>query len=328
MGQGTMTKRILAGLGALVLTSCLGAASASAQDQATPAPAPNDPAQQQMAPGDQHGGAPPQAAPDQQNAPVLPATLTLPAGTVIVVRTTSWISSDKNQPGDRFSATLEQPLIGNGWVVVRRGQTVTGRVSVAQKAGHGNSSSQLGLELGELTLVDGQVLPVNTQLVQNAGVRPRANSADRDVATVGTTTVLGAVIGGVIGGGSGAAVGAGLGAVAGLGVLSTHGGPTVVYPETVLSFRLEAPLSISTEQSQVAFQPVGQGDYPPPAPSRDQDAYGRAPRRYAVAAPYGPYYYPYGPYYDYGWGYPAPFFGVGFYGPVFRGPVFRGGFRR
>ena len=327
MGHSTITKRILAGLGVLGLAGCLGVASASAQDQASPAQVPNDPSQGQMAPGDQQGGAP-LAAPDQQNAPapMLPATLTLPQGTVVVVRTTGWISSDKNQPGDRFSATLEQPLIGNGWVVARRGQTVTGRVSVAQKAGHGNSSSQLGLELSELTLVDGQVLPVNTQLIQNAGVRPRANSADRDVATVGTTTAVGAVIGGVIGGGTGAAVGAGIGAVAGLGVLSTHGGPTVIYPETVLSFRLGAPLSISTEGSQVAFQPVSQEDYAPPAPtSRDQDAYG-GPRRYALAAPYGPYYYPYGPY---NYWYPGPaYFGFGFYGPAFRGPVFRGGFRR
>src|ERR1700681_2642156 len=98
----------------------------------------------------------------------LPPTIALPAGTVIPVRLTEWLSSDKNQSGDRFSATLEQPLIANGWVVARRGQIVTGRVAVAQRTGHGNSSSQLGLELSELTMVDGQVLPINTELVQNA----------------------------------------------------------------------------------------------------------------------------------------------------------------
>jgi len=41
---------------------------------------------------------------------------------------------DKNQSGDRFSASLEQPLVANGWVVAVRGQIVTGRVALAKKA--------------------------------------------------------------------------------------------------------------------------------------------------------------------------------------------------
>jgi len=63
----------------------------------------------------------------------LPSTITLPEGTVIPVRVTEWLSSDKNQSGDRFSATLEQPLVANGWVVAVRGQVVTGRASPLRK---------------------------------------------------------------------------------------------------------------------------------------------------------------------------------------------------
>src|SRR5262245_38317144 len=79
--------------------------------------------------------------PADQSYSSVPQRLTLPAGTIISVRTTSGLSSDRNQPGDRFSATLDQPLIASGWVVARRGQTLIGRVAIAQKAGHGNSSS-------------------------------------------------------------------------------------------------------------------------------------------------------------------------------------------
>ena len=93
----------------------------------------------------------------------LPSTLTLPAETVIPVRLIERLSSDKNQSGDRFSATLEQPLVANGWVVAVRGDLLTGRVAVAKKAGRVSGVSQLGVELSELTLVDGQVLPVRTQ---------------------------------------------------------------------------------------------------------------------------------------------------------------------
>ena len=112
----------------------------------------------------------------------VPSDLTLAGGTLIRVRVNEWLSSDRNHPGDTFSGVLEQPLISQGWVVARRGQSVVGRVSVAQKAGHGKDVSQLGLELAELSLVDGQQLPVRTQLVQSEG---RPTSTGREAATIG-----------------------------------------------------------------------------------------------------------------------------------------------
>jgi hypothetical protein len=267
--------------------------------------------------------------PDQQPGPeglaqngdsgnqAVPSTITLSAGTVIPVRLTEWLSSDKNHSGDRFGASLEQPLVANGWVVAVRGQMLTGRVAVAKRAGRGSDPSQLGVELSELTLVDGQVLPVRTQLLQNSTGR----STGRDAATVATTTGIGAVIGGAAEGGEGAAVGSVIGAVAGIiGVFSTPGRPTVLAPETMLTFRLETPLTISTEQSQMAFQPVRQSDY-----RGDQDAYANPRPRPRTGPPYPrPYYYA-DPWYGYYGFYPGVYFGYsGFYGPRFRG----GGFRR
>ena len=168
------------------------------------------------------------------------------------MRITEWLSSDKNVIGDRFTGSSEQPLIANGWVVAERGQLVTGRVAKAQKAGRVSGVSQLGVELNELTLVDGQLLPVRTQLLQSSA----GTSNGRDAAGVATTTGVGAAIGAGAAGGTGAAIGAGAGAVAGvIGVLTTRGKPTVIPPESLLTFRLETPLTISTAQSQVAFQP-------------------------------------------------------------------------
>jgi hypothetical protein len=246
----------------------------------------------------------------------VPQRLTLPSGTVIPVRIQQWLSSDQNHAGDTFGAVLDQPLIVNGWVVARRGQTVTGRVVLARKSGHGNSESKLGVELSQLTVVDGQQLPVSTQFVQNS----RTRSQGRDVATVGTTTALGAIIGGAAGGGSGAAIGAAAGIGAGIAaVMATPGRPTVIQPEALLTFQLQAPVDISTSQSQVAFIPVSQSDY-----SGDRDAYANRPQlRYGPGARYAPY--PPAPYY-YGcagpWAcYPGPaYFGPGFYGGVVFGP--------
>src|SRR6267378_1063676 len=269
---------------------CLRSLPVAAQDQPS----------QNTARVQQSDGQPtPDAAPQNgvPSSPAVPPTITLPAGTMIPVRISEWLSSDKNQSGDRFSASLEQPLVANGWVVAVRGQIVTGRVALAKKAGRVSGVSQLGVELSELTLVDGQVLPAQTQLLQTSA---------------GTSN-----------GREGAAIGAGAGAVAGIiGVLTTRGKATVIPPEAMLTFRLEVPLSISTERSQLAFQLVRSSDY-----RGDQDAYANRQRRVFTGPPYPrPYYYYPDPWYVYGY-YPGPYIGFGSYGPRYYGG-FHGGFRR
>jgi len=303
----------LVGLG---LTFCAGSLPVFAQqnqrDEAPISVAPQnsqsqeqqDPSAQQQPDAQTQGQSEPQGQPNQA---VLPQTLTLPAGTVVRVRIDEWISTDRNSTGDSFSAVLDQPIVVDGWVVARRGQAQTGRVSLVKKGGHGGGASQLGVDLPELTLVDGQQLPLQTQLFQTSA----GASHGQDAAVIGTTTGIGAVIGAIAGRGTGAAIGAGVGATAGvIGVMSTPGRPTVISPETVLSFRLEGPVTISTEKSQFAFQPVTQSDYDSRSPQR-------RPRMVRPGPPpppyYGPYPYAYGYPYPYAF-YPEPYFGFGYYG--------------
>jgi hypothetical protein len=231
----------------------------------------------------------------------------LAAGSWITVRVNQPLSSDRNQPGDSFTATLAQPLIANGFVVARRGQTVAGRVAEAIKAGHVQGTSRLGLQLTELSLVDGQQVPLRTQLVDRKG----DTSIGRDVGAVGTTTAVGAAIGAAADGGFGAGMGAIAGAGASIiGVLATRGHATEVYPETMLTFRLEAPVTISTERSEQAFQHVTQQDYE----QRGFDGQ-RSPQMRPRPSLYGGGYY--GP------GYYGPVvYGPGYYSPFFYGPSF------
>ncbi len=235
----------------------------------------------------------PQAVPAAGQA--VPTTLILPAGTLVTVRLTETVSSDRNNPGDGFTTVLDQPIVVQGWVVSRRGQMAVGRVVAARKAGRVQGVSQLAVELSELVLVDGQQVPIRTQLIQSSA----GTSQGRDVAGVGTTTGLGAVIGAAAGGGQGAAIGAAAGAVAGIaGVLSTRGRATELYPETILTFRLEDPVTVSTLQSQHAFKPVSQDD----CSGGVRSALRNPPRTFRPIEVYPPYYY-YGPYYYPGWYY-------------------------
>ena len=294
------------------------------QDQSAPPPqnqqAPDQQQDQQAAPPppppDQSGPLPPAPTPQyEQQAPPpqpyprvrpanLPDALTIPAGTVIQVRTSDWLSSDHNKTGDEFIATLVQPIVVDGWVVMRRNQNIVGNVTDAKRAGRVKGVSKLQLELSKLTLVDGQLLPVQTTLL-NASA---GTSNGRDAAAIGITTGTGAAIGAAAAGGPGAAIGAGAGFVASVaGVLLTRGKPTIIPPEDVLTFRLENPVTISTVRSNVAFRPVTSQDY---AQSKPVPPRPRLVRPYPPP-PYGYYGYPYGPY-AYG-PYPYPAY-YGYYG--------------
>jgi hypothetical protein len=330
---------------ALILAMCLGAGANAQQDpqqgQQSPPPdqqqaqppqqqPPNSPSkpvyapqdadkppysrdrQRQYSPAAQDQQAPPNQ-PAEQSQP-LPSTLTIPSGTILMVRINDFLSSDKNQIGDSFTATLDRPIIVNGWVVARRGQVLTGTVKEAKKAGRVKGVSQLGIELTDLTVVDGRQLPILTDLSKGSA----GTSHGQDAATIGTTTGIGALIGAAADWGTGAAIGAGAGAVAGIGaVLLTRGHPTILEPETQLSFRLVDPVKVDTTQSAQAFLPVSQEDY-------NAGRGYRGPRRYAAGYP-GPYPYPYAYPYPY---YPYPY--VGFYGGYgWWGPRYYGGrFRR
>lgn len=189
-----------------------------------------------------------------------PAQLTLPAGAWIAVRVNEPLASNQNRPGDAFTATLTRPLVVQGFVVARRGQTVGGLVAEAEKAGRVKGTSRLGLELTEISLTDGQQLPVRTELIQYSG----GTSKGRDATTVASTAGIGAAVGAAADGGFGAGMGALAGAAASaVGVLVTRGRQTLVLPEDALTFRTTAPITISTEGAPHAFPVVTQEDYEP-----------------------------------------------------------------
>jgi hypothetical protein len=238
----------------------------------------------------------------------LPAELILKPGTYISIRTGQALSTDHNQLGDTFVAHLSQPVIVDGVVVAPRNATVYGRVEEVQKQSAGRSS-RLGLQLTSLILADGTQLPIESLMITRTGT---STPGGVQAGTVAATTGIGAAIGGAVGWGTGAAIGAGAGAAAGLaGVLLTRNHPTIVYPESLLTFTVTAPVKISTERTPQAFRFVGPGDDSPSYNAQLQQR--PAPRPGYYGSPYGyapapaPYPYVYAPYPYWGWG---PSFGV------------------
>jgi hypothetical protein len=221
-------------------------------------------------------------------------------GTWLPIRIEQQLSSDHNQQGESFYATLAEPIVVNGVVIAHRGQSVIGRITEAQKAGRSEGTSRLGLEITAITTADGERVDVHTRIVQRNG----QTSVGRDLAALGQTTAMGAAIGGVSAGGKGAGIGAGIGAAAGIaGVLLTRGRPTEIYPETLLTFELQSGVEIDTMRSG-AFRYADARDF--------QQDRTYAVRRPGPQPPPPPYYNGgYGPVYGPGWGYGYPGYGTG-----------------
>jgi hypothetical protein len=169
--------------------------------------------------------------------------VTLPAGTAITVRTTSSISTKTATSGDAFSANLAEPLVVDGKEVAPKGADVQGAVANADDGGRVKGVATLSLRLTKLE-IRGDDVPVDTRLFVKSAPATKKNDAIK----VGIGAGIGAAIGAIAGGGEGAGIGAASGAGAGTAVvLATHGDPAVVAAESVITFRLSAPLTVELD---------------------------------------------------------------------------------
>jgi hypothetical protein len=175
------------------------------------------------------------AAPDSASKP----SVMIPAGTALRVRTIDPIDVDVAKAGAKFRASLDDPIIIGGSVVVPKGAEATLVASKVQQSGNMKGSDLIELKL-ESVVVKGSPIPLVTSFQQVAGGSEGSSTAKKIVGGAG----LGAILGGVMGGGSGAAVGAAAGAGAGA-VISTKGEQHLKVPaETRLEFKLESAVKI------------------------------------------------------------------------------------
>ncbi len=172
-------------------------------------------------------------------------TVNVSSGTNIMIRTIDAVDSDRNQVGDKFKASLEQPIVVDNTVVVPKGADVYGRLTQATEAGKIQGRSELKLELTGI-VVNGQTFPLVTGDYSVSGNSRGASTAKR----VGGGAAGGALLGAIIGGGKGAAVGAGVGAGAGTAVqVATKGQQVHVPSETLLQFALQQDVRLPVANS-------------------------------------------------------------------------------
>ena len=183
----------------------------------------------------------------------------IPEGTQVEIRIIDTISSETARQGDKFQATLEQPIVADGLTLYPKGADVTGTIALARPSGRLSDPGELELVLHSIS-TGGRSYPISTQRWSIKGESHTRSNTNK----IGGGAALGAIIGAVAGGGKGAAIGAGVGAAAGTGAAAATG-------------KKEARIESEALLTFVALAPTGQYSStpsalpPPPAPQPDPE---------------------------------------------------------
>jgi hypothetical protein len=178
---------------------------------------------------------PPTAAP----APPPPMQATLPAGSSISVRLIDAIDVDKTAAGETFRASLDDPIIINGQVVVPRGAPAMLEAAKVEQSGKMSGSDKITLKLNTITIKNREYQVVASYAEQK-GSGEGKKTAKKVVGGAG----LGALIGGIAGGGKGAGIGALSGAALGTAISAGGEEHLKVPSETRLQFELRAAVNV------------------------------------------------------------------------------------
>lgn len=234
-----------------------------------------------------------QAQPPQPTAPV-----TIPAGTLLRIRTVEPLNSAHVRAGQMFDATVAHDVWEGNVLAIPRGAELQGVIVQAEEPkGKLSGKPRMDLRLTSLSL-GGQQYRLETNVWSSVG----PNKAGYTTSNAITGGALGAILGGIFGRGPGAAAGAGLGAITGMGISSATKGPQIYIPsESLLNFHLAEPLTVQPVSWAEARRLA---DSVPQLQQRPVNRY--YPRRYLYPYPPPPYYYSPYPYYG-----PSYYFGFG-----------------
>lgn len=167
---------------------------------------------------------------------------TLPPGTNITVRTNSSIDMRGSSDGRIYTATIDQDVLD------RDGRVVIPRGSNTELIVRNVARNDMVLDMDSIE-VNGRRYVVSTEdQVYDSDRKDGVGKNSRTGKFVGAGAIAGAIIGAIAGGGKGAAIGALAGGGAGAGAqVATRGRNVRVPSESLLTFRLDRPLTVSTD---------------------------------------------------------------------------------
>jgi hypothetical protein len=184
--------------------------------------------------------------------PPPPKPVVIPSGTVLTVRLAQAVGSKASQTGERFQASLAEPVAVNGKTVIPAGASAAGSVTEAHAAGRFKGGATLNIVLDSVT-IKGTPYHIQTMAMSQTS----KGKGKRTAGMIGGGAGAGALIGGLAGGGKGAAIGAAVGAGAGTAGAAFTGNRDITLPaESAVSFQMTSSLTlkpvVTTESADAA----------------------------------------------------------------------------
>jgi len=171
----------------------------------------------------------------------------IPRGTVLTVRLQQALGSKTSQQGDRFDATIAQPVVVKGKTIIPAGASASGTVTEAHAGGRFKGGASLDIVLDRIT-----VRGVRYRIQTMTMAQTSKGKGKRTATMVGGGGGAGALIGGIAGGGKGAAIGALLGAGAGTAGAGLTGNRDITLPaESAASFQMTHSLTLRQQPTDV-----------------------------------------------------------------------------
>jgi len=177
---------------------------------------------------------------DPAASPAVAYTGEIPPGAVVHVRLLDTLDTKRNRAGDRFTATLDEPLVSGDRVVVPQGVPFNGHIVEARQSGRFKGRAVMALSLDSFDL-NGVTYPLDA----TRAARTSAGHKKHNWLWIGGGSGGGAAIGAIAGGPAGALIGAGAGGAAGTAGAAITGKRNVTIPvETRLAFTLRTPVEL------------------------------------------------------------------------------------
>src|SRR5882762_722862 len=158
-------------------------------------------------------------------APRVVTPVLVPVGTNLKIRLNETLSSKESRAGDKFTATVMDPVRFNE-------ATVRGHIRSIVKSGKVQGRTTMNLNFDSIELPDGKQGVLHGYITKVYGSKSSADNeggvqsesrGNQTLKRAGIGATAGAIIGGIAGGGKGAAIGLILGGAGGAGSLAIKG---------------------------------------------------------------------------------------------------------
>jgi hypothetical protein len=178
-----------------------------------------------------------------------PSSASISSGTTFAIHLDDELSTNKNHPGDAFTATLREALLAaDGTVIVPAGAQVRGRVTASTPSGHVGEAGVLRLAFESISY-GGRSYPMQATVLEAAPQARARQSIGQQAGKIGAGAAIGAIAGRILGGGArGTITGAVVGGAAGTAIaMGTSDVDAVLPAGSRILVRVDTPIEVRTD---------------------------------------------------------------------------------